>query len=246
MKGVQLYQTVQALKKAGYSVREIARHLKVSKTTVLRYLKVPESEVEEILSKVRRPSVLEVHREAITQRITTNPKMRLSKLYKIFKRDYEDLQISQRAFFNFSKKIKESLELPTKRYYKVVSYQPGIQMQVDPGECYIEMSNKEKKKIYFCVFKYCYSRMTFVHFQFKPYNTNDFISAHKDCFEYYGYIPETMIYDQTKLVVIKEIYREVTYNSKFFQFMNNLSINPYACEGYDPESKGLVDEQLEK
>ena len=83
--------------------------------------------------------------------------------------------------------------------------------------------------------------MTFVHFQFKPYNTNDFISAHKDCFEYYGYIPETMIYDQTKLVVIKEIYREVTYNSKFFQFMNNLSINPYACEGYDPESKGLVE-----
>ena len=83
--------------------------------------------------------------------------------------------------------------------------------------------------------------MTFVHFQSKPYKTNDFIQAHKECFEYFGYIPETMIYDQTKLVVIKEIYREVTYNNKFFQFMNSLSINPHACEGYDPESKGLVE-----
>jgi transposase len=241
MKGAKVYHAIKSLRKAGNSVRDIAKQLKVSKTTVLRYLNIPDNEVEELLTKVRRPSVLEVHREAITQKISSNPKMRLSKLYKIFKRDYEDLQISQRGFFNFSKRIKDSLELPTKRYYKVVSYKPGIQMQVDPGECYIKLSNKERKKIYFCVFKYCYSRMTFVHFQFKPYNTDDFISAHRECFKYYGYIPETMIYDQTKLVVIKEIYREVTYNSKFFQFMNNLSINPYACEGYDPESKGLVE-----
>lgn len=241
MKGAKVYHAIKSLSKTGNSVRTIAKQLNVSKTTVLRYLNIPNNEIDELLTKVRRMSILEVHREAITQKILANPKIRLSKLYKIFTRDYEDLQISQRAFFNFSKRIKENLDLPTKRFYKVVSYKPGIQMQVDPGECYIKLPDGIEKKIYFCVFKFCYSRMTFVHFQFKPYNTNDFISAHKECFEYFGYIPETMIYDQTKLVVIKEIYREVTYNSKFFQFMNNLSINPYACKGYDPESKGLVE-----
>jgi hypothetical protein len=88
--------------------------------------------------------------------------------------------------------------------------------------------------------------MKYVHFQTRPYKTQDFIQAHKDCFEYFGYIPETMVYDQTKLVVIKEIYREVTYNNKFFQFMNNLTISPYVCEGYDPESKGLVERQVQE
>ena len=146
MKGAKVYHAIKTLNKAGNSVRAISKQLNVSKTTVLRYLNIPDNEVEELLTKVRRTSVLEVHREAITQKISANPKVRLSKLYKIFKRDYEDLQISQRGFFNFSKKIKESLELPTKRFYKVVSYKPGIQMQVDPGECYIEMSSKERKK----------------------------------------------------------------------------------------------------
>lgn len=241
MKGAKVYHTIKVLKETGSSVREIAELLGISKTTVLRYLNIPNDEVEEKLIRVNRPSVLEKHREAIIKKLSNNPKLRLSKLYRIIKKDNDDLEISQRGFFNFAKQIRDSLNLPVKRYFRVVDHRPGIQMQVDPGECYIDLINKDKEKIYFCVFKYCYSRMTFVHFQSRPYKTNDFIQAHKECFEYFGYIPETMIYDQTKLVVIKEIYREVTYNNKFFQFMNNLSINPYACEGYDPESKGLVE-----
>jgi transposase len=245
MKGAKVYHTIKVLKETGHSVRTIAIQLGISKTTVLRYLNIPNNQVDELLGKVNRPSILEPHRAEITKKLTNSPKIRLSKLYRIIQQGNKDLQISQRGFFNYAKRIREGLNLPVKRYYKVVNYKPGIQMQVDPGELVINLLG-EKKKVYFCVFKYCYSRMTFVHFQFRHYNTNDFIQAHKDCFEYFGYIPETMIYDQTKLVVIKEIYREVTYNSKFFRFMNSLSIDPYACEGYDPESKGLVERTVKE
>lgn len=241
MKGVQVYYSIKMLRQTGASLREIAERLGISKTTVDKYLKIPNEEVEEKLIRVKRPSVLDKHKQELIKRLSNNPKIRLSKLHRIFLQENEDLQIGQRAFFNYAKRIKDSLNLPVRRYYRVVEYEPGIQMQVDPGETYIELINGERRKLYFCVFKYCYSRMTFVHFQFRPYKTSDFIQAHKECFEYFGYIPKTMIYDQTKLVVIKEIYREVTYNNKFFQFMNSLSIEPHACEGYDPESKGLVE-----
>jgi len=229
------------LRQTGASIRDIAKRLEISKTTVEKYLKIPNEEVKDKLIRVQRPSVLDKHKQEIIKRLSNNPKIRLSKLHRIFLKENEDLQIGQRAFFNYAKRIRDSLNLPVRRYYKVVEYEAGVQMQVDPGETFIELINGERKKLYFCVFKYCYSRMTFVHFQFRPYKTNDFIKAHKECFEYFGYIPKTMIYDQTKLVVIKEIYREVTYNNQFLQFMNSLSIEPHACEGYDPESKGLVE-----
>ena len=246
MKGVQVYHAIRVLRENGKSIREIAEQLSVSKTTVISYLQKDIDNVENTLSKVKRTSKLEVYREEITQKLTRFPTMRLSKLYRKLTKQHGKLPVNQRAFFDFSKKIKDNLIQPTKRYYRVVNYEPGNQMQVDPGEYNICLSDRGKLKIYFCVFSYCYSRMKYVHFQTRPYKTQDFIQAHKDCFEYFGYIPETMVYDQTKLVVIREIYREVTYNNKFFHFMNSLAISPYACEGYDPESKGLVERQVQE
>ncbi len=246
MKGVQVYHAIRVLRENGKSIREIAEQLSISKTTVMGYLQKDIETVEKTLMKVNRTSKLEIYREEISKHLTKFPNMRLSKLYRKLSKQHGKLPVKQRAFFNFSKKIKNNLIQPTKRYYRVVNYEPGNQMQVDPGEYNIYLSDKSKLKIYFCVFSYCYSRMKYVHFQTRPYKTQDFIQAHKDCFEYFGYIPETMVYDQTKLVVIKEIYREVTYNNKFFQFMNNLTISPYVCEGYDPESKGLVERQVQE
>ncbi len=246
MKGVQVYHAIKVLKDNGKSVREIANQLSISKTTVMSYLKKDNNDLEKSLLKVNRQSKLDNYRDEITRKFKRYPNLRISKLYRILLKQYGNLNISERGFFNYAKKIRESLIEPVQRFYRVVNYEPGVQMQVDPGECYVDLPNNEKMKVYFCVFRYCYSRMTFVHFQTRPYRTNDFIQAHKECFEYFGYIPEMMVYDQTKLVVIKEIYREVTYNSKFFQFMNSLAINPYACEGYDPESKGLVEREVQE
>ncbi|MCK5189038.1 MAG: IS21 family transposase, partial [Methylococcales bacterium] len=49
------------------------------------------------------------------------------------------------------------------------------------------------------------------------------------------------VYDQTKLVVIKEEYRELTVNARFHEYASHAGFRIHACEGYDPESKGKVE-----
>ena len=52
---------------------------------------------------------------------------------------------------------------------------------------------------------------------------------------------EECVYDQTKLVVIREEYRELTLNERFNEYASHARFNIRVCEGYDPESKGKVE-----
>ena len=47
--------------------------------------------------------------------------------------------------------------------------------------------------------------------------------------------------NQVNLVVISEIYRELTLNQRFHQYATGAGFQIRACEGYDPESKGKVE-----
>ncbi len=49
------------------------------------------------------------------------------------------------------------------------------------------------------------------------------------------------MYDQTKLVVINQQYRELDLNERFAQYAVTAGFRIYACGGYDPESKGKVE-----
>src|SRR5690625_6621569 len=64
---------------------------------------------------------------------------------------------------------------------------------------------------------------------------------HDDAVRYIGGLPEEYLYDQTKLVVINERYRELELNQQFAQFATSAGFNIRVCEGYDPESKGKVE-----
>jgi len=54
-------------------------------------------------------------------------------------------------------------------------------------------------------------------------------------------MPQECIYDQTKLVVIHEIFRELELNQRFHQYATTAGFHIRVCEGYDPESKGKVE-----
>ena len=52
---------------------------------------------------------------------------------------------------------------------------------------------------------------------------------------------EECVYDQTKLVVLHEQYRELRLNQRFAQYATTANFRIRACEGFDPESKGKVE-----
>jgi hypothetical protein len=75
----------------------------------------------------------------------------------------------------------------------------------------------------------------------QPIDTQTLIYQHDAAFRYFGGMPQECVYDQTKLVVIHEIFRELELNQRFYQYAIAAGFHIRACEGYDPESKGKVE-----
>jgi hypothetical protein len=95
--------------------------------------------------------------------------------------------------------------------------------------------------VYFTVFVLSYSRLMHVSVSARPIDTETLIRQHDAAFRYFGGQPQECVYDQTKLVVISEIFRELELNQRFHQYATAAGFHIRACEGYDPESKGKVE-----
>jgi hypothetical protein len=91
------------------------------------------------------------------------------------------------------------------------------------------------------VFVLSYSRLMDVAASLRPIDTGELIRMHDAAFRYFGGQPKECVYDQTKLVVIEEAFRELRLNSRFARYATTAGFTIRACEGYDPESKGKVE-----
>jgi len=118
---------------------------------------------------------------------------------------------------------------------------PGVQCQVDGGELRRVMIGGKETTVYFMVFVLSYSRLMHVSVSSQPIDTQTLIYQHDAAFRYFGGMPQECVYDQTKLVVIHEIFRELELNQRFHQYATGAGFHIRACEGYDPESKGKVE-----
>ena len=247
MKGVIVYHAVKTLSVNEMSQRKIAEHLRMSKTTVNKYLRLDANEAIEMLLRVHRPSQFNVALDYILKQLERFPKIRSSKLYRQVTEKYPEITAQPRAFRKYIQRLRNNIPSNQQRFYHpVIDNIPGHQMQVDPGQGYVSRDDETYFPVYFVAFVLSNSRKVFVHFQTTPYNTNDFINAHLQAFQYYGGIAFEYVYDQTKLVVIKEDYREVWLNEKFHQFALQSGFEIRVCEGYDPESKGKVERVVQE
>ena len=95
--------------------------------------------------------------------------------------------------------------------------------------------------VHFVVFVLSYSRLMYVGLSRQPIDTDTFIQLHDAAFRYFDGCPEECVYDQTKLVVLHEQYRELELNQAFAAYATLAGFRIHACEGYDPESKGKVE-----
>ncbi len=243
-----MFHRVQALLSVGKSQRAISRELGINRRTVkkLAEMQIPEA-AQYFERRVQRISGFDQAREYIESKLSAYNGLRASNLYHQVMERYPEIRLSERAFRSYITKLKAGMNsLPSgQRYFEpVTDWKPGKHMQVDPGEKSVMLLDGSRMKVYFVSFVMCYSRQMYVHFSSKPYNTELFIDAHLSAFQYFGGIAHTGIYDQTKLVAIREEYREVVYNERFQQFCLRFGFYASVCEGYDPQSKGMVEKSV--
>jgi transposase len=152
------------------------------------------------------------------------------------------LEVSGRTMRRYVQAIKQTVATRQRRYYEpVLDHVPGVQCQVDPGERRGVWIGGAEQSVYFVVFVLSYSRLMYVGVSFAPLDTERFIRLHDEAFRYFGGLVQECVYDQTKMVVIEEVFRELTLSSRFHEYATTAGFRVHACQGYDPESKGKVE-----
>ena len=226
----------------GLSSRQIARELGISRNTVRKYLAMDELQIATQLEDCERNKQLDEHIVYIKHQLQNAPGLSAVKLRRRLVKKFDDINVSDRTLRRYVAKLKEQIAVAQTRYYEpVLDMVPGVQCQVDPGELRHVMIGGQPRTIYFVVFVLSYSRLMHVSCSLQPIDTTTFIRMHDAAFRYFGGRPDELVYDQTKLVVLSERYRELELNQRMAQYATEVGYTIRACEGFDPESKGKVE-----
>jgi transposase len=226
----------------GLTERQIAKELGLSRNTVSKYLHLPETEMAQQLDDITRAKKLDAYRAYIIQLLQTFPNLSAVKVMRKLKAKIDSLTVSDRSMRRYIEALKDEISFKQPRYYEpVIDMIPGAQCQVDGGELRGVMIGGKETTVYFMVFVLSYSRLMHVTVSAQPIDTQALISQHDAAFRYFGGMPQECVYDQTKLVVIHEIFRELELNQRFHQYATTAGFHIRVCEGYDPESKGKVE-----
>ena len=226
----------------GYSIRAIANELQASRNTIRRYLQMNEEEICRYLQNRERTKELDQYKEYIVSLLEKYEQLSAVKIRRKLKAKGVVLTVSNRSVRRYVNRIKQNIAVKQKRYYEpVIDMVPGVQCQVDPGEIRNVPVGDKCITVYFVVFVLSFSRQMYVAASKRPINTEMFIRMHDEAFRHFNGVCEECVYDQTKLVVIREEFREVWLNERFYQYASAARFDIRVCEGYDPESKGKVE-----
>ena len=103
--------------------------------------------------------------------------------------------------------------------------------------------NGNLQDIYAFVMILGYSRMKYVEFTTNM-NLETLMKCHMNAFSYFNGVPEQILYDNMKTVVIKHSPVEIRFNRKFEDFLAYYGIVPKACRPKRPQTKGKVERTI--
>jgi len=226
------FTVIHTLHKRGYSIRAISKIVGINRRTISRRLK--ESDVAPY-KRVVYKSKLDPYKEYITSRLTqASPENIPSTVIfeEIKKYGYDGgIRILQTFLskLNIAKKPKE----------EIIRFEtePAYQAQVD-----WTIIRSGKNPIYGFVMVLGFSRMAFVYFT-NNMRQETWQECHVKAFEYFGGVPQTLLYDNLKSVVIqRDKYgkNQHGFNNDFLDFSKDNFI-PKLCKVYRAQTKGKVE-----
>ncbi|WP_046133221.1 helix-turn-helix domain-containing protein, partial [Bacillus thermotolerans] len=124
----EMYMEIHQLKKQGFKVRRIARKLRVSRTTVYKYLeKSPEEMSLWMASTKSRKKKLDPYEMIIHTWLTEHPDMSAAQIHDWLLEKYKDLKVGESTVRGYVKELREKYSIPKeeeKRIYQAVPELP--------------------------------------------------------------------------------------------------------------------------
>ncbi len=242
-----MYYELHKQKRIGLKPSQIASFLGIDKRTVKKYLAMSEQEYldsQELLSN--RGRKLEEYENFIKDRLENCIDASAAQVHDWLKECHPDfLNVSQKTVYNFVQHIREKHQLlkifAAREFCKVQELPYGQQAQVDFGEYNMTDLDGGRKKVYFFAMVLSRSRYKFVYFSDHPFTTQVAIQAHEEAFEFINGYPHELVYDQDKLLLVKENKGDLILTDAFRNYHLSRSFHLHFCRKSDPQSKGKVE-----
>jgi len=240
----KMYKQVQAFKRQGHSKKEIAAALGMDPKTVAKYYSMEERDFRSYRQQhMFRDKRLEAYEKDILEVYETNEfkRLNMSAVYDYLEERYGSLPGNEQTLRNYLNYLiqtdKLRLEERLRTYTKVPELPFGKQMQLDFGQ----YRCRSGLKLYIFAGVLSASRYKYVAFQGHPFTTKDVIDHLLSCFDYFGGMPEELVIDQDRLMVVSENAGDIIYTGDFKYFIEEQELRMYVCRKDDPETKGKIE-----
>jgi len=237
----EIRNLVVTMSAKGMSGRKIAKELRISRNTVKRILKAVRNECQKghsVLPRplIRRGSKLDRHEGFIKAKIEEFPDLTAVRLHEIL--------MEEDGFDGGYTIVKELLRRlrpkPKKKPVTPFETDPGEQGQQDWSPYEIDFTEAGRIKVHCFSLILGYSRRQYIRFcQNEKFIT--LIREHVKAFEYLGGVPEEILYDGQKAVLLRWEADLPIYNPSFLRFATHYSFRPYALRPRRPDLKGKVE-----
>lgn len=227
---------IHRLHHLGWSVRKIARNLRISRVSVKRHLAGPSAAEK----RARRASKLDAYQDLIAQFLDQDPEVKAPVV----------LQRLQAAGFEGKITIvRDCLQkLRQKQHYHRQAFirfesLPAEMIQIDWGHFGSITYGTERRKLYAFAACECYSRMLYVEFT----HCQKQATLHQcllNAFGYFGGSSEQIVVDNMLTAVIERHGSVIRFNDSFLDFLKIFPAQPLACNPGAPHEKGKIENSI--
>ena len=194
----------------------------------------------------QRRNTLELYEGIIADWLRRFPGLSASQILDWLVQHYQ-VEVSERTVRRSVQNIRDKYSIPkaheSQRQYAAVEDPPmGYQMQVDIGVTHVEDVHKRNYRRLYCVAcVLSHSRYKWGGWYTTALTSQQLVTALEECFEYFGGMPEELVFDQDRLVAVDENFGDIIYTYEFEKFRQQMGFRVYLCRAADPESKGRIE-----
>jgi len=230
------FMDIFALHRQGHSMRSIAKRLGLHRNTVKKYIQ--RQRFPEYRRGPRRNSILAPFAQIIRDWLAQND-YRASWVFDHLKPiGYEG---GYDTVKHFVRSIKEQQARVAYLRFETL---PGLQAQVDWADFQISEPNGRSRTFYLFILVLGYCRALYA--EFVPRCTlESFLDGHVRAFHYLGGIPQEVLYDNMKHVVLRRRGGQVDFNVELLHFAHHYGFQPRPCPPYSPWVKGKVERPVD-
>jgi transposase len=215
---------------AGMSAYAIGKEMGMSKNTARKYMERP----DKAPPRITRPSKLDEYKPYLHELMNSGIFNCVVLLERLQAAGY-DGGIS--IIKDYVHQFRPAKKLPAVQRFETLS---GKQAQMDWGICQYEDRSGEVHKIPAFVMLLGYSRVKYVEFTSRC-DLSSLQRCMVNAFEYFGGVPETVLTDNMKTVVVGRESGKPIWNTQFASFAVDMGFVPKVCRVRSPQTKGKVE-----